>query len=44
MGGDNEKNEAAVQETLDCLDENLLAEKEEFEAKQKELEGTVDSV
>eukprot|EP00439_Symbiodinium_sp_Y106_P056325 s911_g7.t2 len=31
--------ESAVQETLDWLDKNQLAEKDEFEAKQKELEG-----
>eukprot|EP00441_Pelagodinium_beii_P042199 CAMPEP_0197645266 /NCGR_PEP_ID=MMETSP1338-20131121/18327_1 /TAXON_ID=43686 ORGANISM="Pelagodinium beii, Strain RCC1491" /NCGR_SAMPLE_ID=MMETSP1338 /ASSEMBLY_ACC=CAM_ASM_000754 /LENGTH=54 /DNA_ID=CAMNT_0043218775 /DNA_START=1 /DNA_END=161 /DNA_ORIENTATION=- len=38
-GGDKEKIEAAVQEALDWLDKNQLAEKDEFEAKQKELEG-----
>merc|ERR1719420_2671606 len=32
------KNEKAVQDTLDWLDKNQLAEKDEFEAKQKELE------
>merc|ERR1719450_1759773 len=35
--GDKEKVEKAVQETLDWLDKNQLAEKDEFEAKQKEL-------
>ena len=35
--GDKEKIEAAVQEALDWLDKNQLAEKDEFEAKQKEL-------
>merc|ERR1719428_1146053 len=34
-----EKIEAAVQEALDWLDKNQLAEKDEFEAKQKEIEG-----
>eukprot|EP00930_Biecheleria_cincta_P009031 TRINITY_DN11065_c0_g1_i1.p1 TRINITY_DN11065_c0_g1~~TRINITY_DN11065_c0_g1_i1.p1 ORF type:complete len:127 (-),score=38.75 TRINITY_DN11065_c0_g1_i1:31-411(-) len=36
-GGDKEKLEAAVQEILDWLDKNQLAEKDEFEGKQKEL-------
>merc|ERR1712070_1122272 len=36
-GGDKEKIEAAVQETLDWLDKNQLAEKEE-------LEGTVNPI
>ena len=43
-GGDKEKIEAAVQETLDWLDKNQLAEKDEFEAKQKELEGAVNPI
>merc|ERR1712227_183526 len=43
-GGDKEKIEAAVQETLDWLDKNQLAEKDEFEAKQKELEGIVNPI
>ena len=43
-GGDKEKIEAAVQETLDWLDKNQLAEKDEFEAKQKELEGFVNPI
>merc|ERR1712134_153786 len=33
-----EKIEEAVQEALDWLDKNQLAEKDEFEAKQKEVE------
>merc|ERR1711861_8170 len=43
-GGDKEKIEAAVQEALDWLDKNQLAEKDEFEAKQKELEGIVNPI
>merc|ERR1711918_275157 len=43
-GGDKENIEKAVQETLDWLDKNQLAEKEEFEAKQKELEGIVNPI
>merc|ERR1712003_584143 len=39
-----EKIEKAVQETLDWLDKNQLAEKDEFEAKQKELEGVVNPI
>merc|ERR1711894_63360 len=42
--GDKEKIEKAVQETLDWLDKNQLAEKDEFEAKQKELEGIVNPI
>merc|ERR1719381_269876 len=42
--GDKEKIEQAVQETLDWLDKNQLAEKDEFEAKQKELEGGVNPI
>merc|ERR1711957_733883 len=38
-GDDRDKIEKAVQETLDWLDKDQLAEKDEFEAKQKELEG-----
>ena len=41
--GDKEKIEAGVQETLDWLDRNQMAEKDEFDAKQKELEGIVRS-
>merc|ERR1712012_862486 len=43
-GGDKEKLAKAVQDTLDWLDKNQLAEKGEFEAKQKELEGTVNPI
>merc|ERR1739837_11177 len=42
--GDKEKIENAVQETLDWLDKNQLAEKDEFEGKQKELEGIVNPI
>jgi len=42
--GDKEKIEKAVQDALDWLDKNQLAEKDEFEAKQKELEGTVNPI
>merc|ERR1712165_164960 len=42
--GDQEKIENAVQETLDWLDKNQLAEKDEFEGKQKELEGVVNPI
>merc|ERR1712226_347280 len=42
--GDKEAIEKAVQETLDWLDKNQLAEKDEFEAKQKELEGVVNPI
>merc|ERR1712048_1107455 len=38
------KIEKAVQDTLDWLDKNQLAEKDEFEAKQKELEGVVNPI
>merc|ERR1712190_364609 len=43
-GDDKSKIEKAVQETLDWLDKNQLAEKDEFEAKQKELEGIVNPI
>merc|ERR1712196_435731 len=43
-GGDKEKIEKAVQDALDWLDKNQLAEKEEFESKQKELEGVVNPI
>jgi len=43
-GGDKEKIEGAVTEALDWLDKNQLAEKDEFEAKQKELEGIVNPI
>merc|ERR1712061_675503 len=42
--GDKEKIEKAVQDTLDWLDKNQLAEKDEFEAQQKELEGVVNPI
>merc|ERR1719471_2456189 len=42
--GDKEKIEKAVQDTLDWLDKNQLAEKDEVEAKQKELEGIVNPI
>merc|ERR1711935_855450 len=42
--GDKTKIETAVQETLDWLDKNQLAEKDEFETKQKELEGVVNPI
>merc|ERR1712196_255319 len=42
--GDKEKIEKAVQESLDWLDKNQLAEKDEFEAKQKEVEGVVNPI
>merc|ERR1711964_394137 len=40
-GDDKETIEKAVQETLDWLDRNQTAEKDKFDAKQKELEGIV---
>merc|ERR1712146_250228 len=43
-GDDKDKTEKAVQDTLDWLDKNQLAEKDEFEAKQKELEGVVNPI
>merc|ERR1712100_503678 len=43
-GGDKEKIEKAVQEALNWLEKNQLAEKEEFEAKQKEIEGIVNPI
>merc|ERR1711997_1140008 len=42
--GDKDKIEKAVQDTLDWLDKNQLAEKDEFEAKQKELEGVINPI
>merc|ERR1712093_660387 len=42
--GDKDKIEAAVKDALDWLDKNQLAEKEEFEAKQKELEAVVNPI
>merc|ERR1711907_114966 len=43
-GDDKDKIEKAVQETLDWLDKSQLAEKDGFEAKQKELEGIVNPI
>merc|ERR1712196_410776 len=43
-GDDKDKIEKAVQDTLDWLDKNQLAEKDEFESKQKELEGIVNPI
>merc|ERR1712124_149377 len=43
-GDDKDKIEKAVQEALDWLDKNQLAEKDEFEARQKELEGVVNPI
>jgi len=42
--GDKEKIEKAVQDALDWLEKNQMAEKEEFEAKQKEMEGVVNPI
>jgi len=42
--GDKEKIEAAVTEALDWLDKNQLAEKDEFESKQKDLERIVNPI
>merc|ERR1719159_2024802 len=42
--GDKDKIEAAVKDALDWLDKNQMAEKEEFEAKQKELEAVVNPI
>merc|ERR1712188_195734 len=41
---DKEAIEKAVQDDLDWLDKNQLAEKDEFEAKQKEVEGVVNPI
>merc|ERR1711977_429706 len=43
-GDDKDKIEKAVQDALDWLDKNQLAEKDELEAKQKELEGVVNPI
>merc|ERR1711959_423310 len=43
-GDDKDKIEAALQETLDWLDRNQMAEKDEFDAKQKELEAVVNPI
>merc|ERR1711945_71522 len=42
--GDKEKIEKAVQDALDWLDRNQMAEKGKFEAQQKELEGIVNPI
>merc|ERR1712139_333286 len=42
--GDKDKIEKSVQDTLDWLERNQMAETEEFEAKQKELEGVVNPI
>merc|ERR1712226_1845430 len=42
--GDKEKIEQAVQEALDWLDKNQLGEADEFDAKQKEVEGVVNPI
>merc|ERR1711966_253165 len=42
--GDKEKIESALQETLDWLERNQMAECDEFEAKQKEIEGVVNPI
>merc|ERR1712232_1483651 len=41
---DKDKIEKAIQEALDWLDKNQLAEKDEFETKQKGLEGIVNPI
>jgi len=41
---DKEKIEAALTETLDWLDKNQMAEKDEFDAKQKDLEAIVNPI
>merc|ERR1719472_185563 len=42
--GDKDKIEKSVQDCLDWLERNQMAETEEFEAKQKELEGVVNPI
>merc|ERR1712025_1236600 len=42
--GDKDKIEKAIQDALDWLEKNQLAEKEEFESRQKELEGVVNPI
>merc|ERR1719265_1782295 len=42
--GDKDKIEKSVQDTLDWLERNQMAETEEFEAKQKEFEGIVNPI
>ncbi|CAD7933868.1 unnamed protein product [Amoebophrya sp. A120] len=43
-GDDKDKIEAAVKEALDWLDRNQMAEKDEFEAKQKEVEAVANPI
>jgi len=43
-GDDKDNIEKALQETLDWLDRNQMAEKDEFDAKQKELEAVVNPI
>jgi len=43
-GDDKDKIEKAVQDALDWLERNQMAETEEFEAKQKELEGIINPI
>jgi L1 cell adhesion molecule like protein len=42
--GDKEKIEEAVKEALDWLDKNQMAEKDEFDAKQKEVEAIANPI
>merc|ERR1719440_2111371 len=42
--GDKDKVEKAVQDALDWLERNQMAETEEFEAQQKELEGIINPI
>merc|ERR1719271_1118748 len=42
--GDKDKIDKTVQECLDWLERNQMAETEEFEAKQKELEGVINPI
>jgi len=43
-GDDKDNIEKALQETLDWLDRNQMGEKDEFDAKQKELEAVVNPI
>eukprot|EP00391_Amoebophrya_sp_Ameob2_P010383 CAMPEP_0178988634 /NCGR_PEP_ID=MMETSP0795-20121207/3912_1 /TAXON_ID=88552 /ORGANISM="Amoebophrya sp., Strain Ameob2" /LENGTH=652 /DNA_ID=CAMNT_0020679915 /DNA_START=288 /DNA_END=2246 /DNA_ORIENTATION=- len=43
-GDDKDQIEAAVKEALDWLDRNQMAEKDEFEAKQKEVEAVANPI
>jgi L1 cell adhesion molecule like protein len=42
--GDKEAIETAVKEALDWLDKNQMAEKDEFDAKQKEVEAVANPI